>query len=58
MEISSNRLVLAFVSNTGRPFGLAQAAVSGVILLQSYVFVVQGDRVQGDWGNRHTQKYF
>jgi hypothetical protein len=39
-----DRLGLAFVSKAERPFRLVQAAVSGVILLRSYVCAVQGDR--------------
>jgi hypothetical protein len=39
-----DRYDLAFASNAERPFGLVQAAVSGAILLRSYIFAVQGDR--------------
>jgi hypothetical protein len=50
---NGDRLSLASVSKAERPFGLEQAAVSGVILLRSYVLVVQGDRVSARcflWG--------
>jgi hypothetical protein len=36
-------LGLAFVSKAKQPFELVQAAGSGVILLRTYVLVVQGD---------------
>jgi hypothetical protein len=39
-----HRLGLTFASKSGQPFGLAQAAVSGVIFLRSYVLLVKGDR--------------
>jgi hypothetical protein len=50
-----DRLGLTSVSKAERPFGLEQAAVSGVVLLRSYVFAVQGDsyaprvRVSARW---------
>ncbi len=39
------RLNLAFASKAERLFGLMQATVSGVILLRSSIFAVQGDRI-------------
>jgi hypothetical protein len=44
-----DRLGLAFVSKAERPFGLVQAAGSGVILLRSCVLVVKGDQVSARW---------
>jgi hypothetical protein len=43
------RLSLSFVSKAERLFGLVQAIVSGDVLLRSYVFVVQGDRISARW---------
>jgi hypothetical protein len=39
-----DRLGLSFVSKAAQPLGLAQAAVSGDVLLRSDVLLVQGDR--------------
>jgi hypothetical protein len=44
-----DRLGLMPVSKARRPFRLAQTAVSGVVLLRSYVLVVEGDRISVRW---------